>query len=216
MHHGVFQGNFAAQQEKRILILSESHHGDNKGEPAPYTTASVVEEDHIRDCKHLFFRRIEQSFGYDCDTEASRRDFWDRFYFGNYVDVVCGVGDGYARSMVNTNRQKYNNQLFSFVNENGIDLIFCFSRLVYEKLPSLSRKDRGDEYLETPCRELLGTRRDYIAQCRYLPSRAHGAVTVLLKKELLVYGLRHPSAAGGFRPGNYRDCLREAAAFALD
>ena len=216
MHHGVFQGRLADQQARRMLILSESHHGDDKGKAASYTTASVVEEDHIRECMHPFFSRIEQSFGCECGNEPARRDFWDRFYFGNYVDVLCGVRDDCARRMIKKNRQKYNDQLFTFVNENGIDLIFCFSRLAYEKLPSLSRKDRADEYLETlPCQELLGKRRDYIARCRYLPDRAHGAVTVPLKKELLVYGLRHPSAAGGFRPGNYRDCLREAAAFAL-
>lgn len=200
-----------------MLILSESHHGDPKGKPAPYTTASVVEEDHIRDCKHPFFRRIELAFGYDCDTEPSRRDFWDHFYFGNYVDVLCGVRDDCARRMIKKNRQKYNDQLFTFVNEHDIDLIFCFSRLVYEKLPALSRKDHSYEYMETlPCQEQLGKRQDYIARCRYLPDRAHGAVNVRLNKELLVYGLRHPSAVGGFLPENYRDYLREAAAFELE
>ena len=130
MHHGVFEGNKAKGQKMRVLILGESHHVSTDpsvttdkiaGVPATYTTAAVVREHLEKRKTHDFLTKIAKSF--DAEEEV---EFWDSVYFGNYIDVLCGIGNSFAEKQVEENRKEYNDQVFRFVNKYNISKIFCF------------------------------------------------------------------------------------------
>lgn len=221
MHHGIYEGKNAKGRTKRILILGESHHisktDENNmevGKPATYTTASIVEE-YIggSNASSLeFFRKIGKAFGYEMESEQDRSTFWNEVWFANYIDTLCGIKDGTAKKVLSEteNRKKYNNSLFGFVNENEIDVVVCFSRLVYNNLPGFNkqyvkaeRKGKIKEGMKA------GGQNDYIEKCIYLPDANHNYTDIMLKKPLEVYNLRHPSARGGFVSENYSNVLRE-------
>ena len=221
MHCGVYHGEKADQQAKRILILAESHHTSSRreadtiaGVPASYSTADVIEHDYIRQDgdpadyrNYRIFSKIINSFGLPADTIEQRRYFFQRVYFGNYIPVLCGVGNNTAKKTIQRsgNRQEYNDQLFRFVNDHQIDVVCCFSRLVYDNLPGVE-KGSLESVLQVEC-EKCGGKRDYIAICKYHASLCHTATNIPLLKDLTVYGMRHPSARCGFCPGNYGPML---------
>lgn len=210
MHHGVHIGDRVNQFEPRVLILGESHHtndGENNtpGVPATYDTADVVKRylenyssEKDRDPAYRFFDNIVSAFGFvpNLDREA----FWKTVYFGNYIDVLCGVRDSAATKVLAKpgKRENLNNQLFSFVEQNQIDIIFCFSRRVYNKLPPLEDRDTmipadtSDSHRLEVCTYRAGERK-------------YG--TVSLSKDLTVYGLKHPSQ--GFSYHKYASKLKE-------
>ena len=212
MHHGEYIGAKAAK--KRILILGESHRiskdtiSDDRtcGVAATYTTAGVVEE-YLRTNNTLtFFKKIGEAFGQPMKSQEDKIAFWEQFYFGNYIDVLCGVRTDAAKAYLCTadHRQAMNDALFDFINHHKIDVVVCFSRLVYNHLPSLNRRHKAKEDLgKVVCPALVGGKTDYIAQCRFLPSIPHAHTAVTLEKPLSVYCLRHPSARGGFCAENY-------------
>ena len=212
MHDGIYIGK-AAAKETRILILGESHHNKNnegQGEPASYTTSSVVEK-YLAEEKtgktHRFFHKIAQSFGVDTTKADEKEKLWDKIYFGNYIDVVCGVKDSAAKKIIEDkeNRKRYNKELFQFVNENKIDIICCFSRLVYDHLPDRTPFEDKSISFEVP---KTGGKKDWIEKFIYQPGiRANGDIA--LNKKLIVYSLRHPSATCGFCPEHYKDCLQK-------
>lgn len=223
MHHGVFIGAKAEKQKKRILILGESHHVSNNPKddialkPASYETKAVVTE-HIVDENNKkaslhFFQKIGQSFAFPMETKDEKEEFWKYFYFGNYIDVLCGIKDGKAKSYLKEteNRRRMNDALFQFINENEIDVVVCFGRLVMDHLPSLNpqyKKEEDGGKLKDG-KIFVGGKRDYIGKCTYLPDVEHKNTSVILKKRLEAYGLRHPSARGGYNAENYKDVLRE-------
>lgn len=217
MHHGVFHDKNAEVKPKRILILGESHHIDKKadgkdkiaGVPASYTTASVVEEYIIDPNKYNlhFFNKIAWSFGRSTKTDSERREFWSQFYFGNYVDVLCGIKDDRAVKQIKEHRKEYNNALFNFINEHNIDTVICFGRRVFNALPSLADNSEDNGFIKSDI--YVGKIKDYIGLCTYNPNVEHKNVEVKLNKSLQAYGLRHPSARGGFKAENYVDVLKE-------
>ena len=212
MHWGVFHGKYANKRKDRILILGESHHvstdkdvATNKdpGKRATYSTQSVLEEylqnyntctGKGRKASFQFFDKIVRTFG--IDPETSRSEFWDQVYFGNYIDVLCGIGDNFAKSQIKAdeNRQKYNDQLFAFVNDHNISHIFCFSILSYRNLPSLVSGE------EEECTELgkQGKCNVYLYRCLYKAGIARNNTSIVLENDLKVFGIRHPSAKGGY------------------
>lgn len=212
MHKGEFVGINAANQRKRILILGESHHTSNDenspnrivGVEATYDTKDVLAEyfadPELRNRHLRFFRNIAKCFGEFSTLSKEREAFWNNVYFGNYIDVLCGVRDTVALMQINTkgNRKKYNSQLFSFIQENEIDVIFCFSRKVYNKLPSLEAFDKetkgdiGDSHR--------------LDMCEYYPGPRKG-ISVSLSKPVIVYGLKHPSQ--GFSHRRYQGIIAE-------
>ena len=221
MHKGVFVGDNAKKRRRKILILCESHHpGDDPknseaGKEATYTTESVIRSDYYNSPHYRnyeVFNKIVKSFGYDPDLPGVREKFWEEVYFGNYIPVMCGVKSNDAKSILNDkeNRKAYNDDLFKFVNKNGIDVIFCFSRLVYSKLPSLSADAQIFSVENMAAAECgtVGGKRDYISKCKYCADTEHNYVGVKLKKDLTVFGMRHPSARGGYAHSNYVDILR--------
>lgn len=210
MHHGCHQGERANQFEPRILILGESHHtsdGENSkpGVPATYATSDVVkrylenyESATGRDPAYRFFDNIVAAFGFDPNID--REAFWKTVYFGNYIDVLCGVRDSAASKVLaeTGKREELNNQLFSFVEQRQIDVIFCFSRKVYNKLPPL---EDGDTIIPADTRDS-----HRLEVCTYRAGkRNYGGLA--LSKDLTVYGLKHPSQ--GFSYHKYASKLKE-------
>ena len=94
--------------------------------------------------------------------------------------------------------------MFVFIVEHSIDVVFCFSRLVFNNLPECAS---GDENEIVECGK-VGSCRDYVSVYKYCARTPHGAVSIELEKPLTVYGMRHPSARGGFRPENYAGYLK--------
>lgn len=200
MHHGVFHGKFTDKLENHILILGESHHISTNlnvitdkiaGIPASYTTASVVHEHLENRHTHDFLTKIAKTFGVIEDGEDV---FWNSVYFGNYIDVLCGIGNSVAKQQIEDNREKYNDQLFRFVNEHNISKIFCFSVLAYMSLPALGC---GEESKQETL-GIRGNKRIYLRQCQYKAGVQHTDRRVVLQQGLQVYGISHPSAKGGY------------------
>lgn len=214
MHPGVFCGANAKKQPKRILILGESHYwGENKKEEDKLTF-KVVESylskynSKIRtgkDRSYRFFDNIVQAFGIEPEN---RTEFWNRVWFGNYIDEPCGVRDSIAAKLLKNpgKREELNIQLFEFINENKIDVVFCFSRKVYDKLPSL---DKNLEDHETMIGENDSHRLNECVYCAGATQREH--VSVSLSKAVTVYGLKHPSQGFSYRKYQSRlaDIMKE-------
>ena len=186
MYPGVWIGKEA--NENGILIHGESHYGETE------TTRGVIDfylsenRKGNRDDWMRFFDRISKSFGYSEINE----NFWDKVFYGNYVEVPCGVGDNRADEAISVNRRDYNNHLFSFVNENDISSIVCFSQKVYFALPDLV----GDEFCEGDIviGKSSGGKRNIARICHYSATdKIREYCEVALKKPLMVYQVKHPS-----------------------
>lgn len=203
MHKGVFKGNDLSKNYN-ILILGESHHHSEMYD-INYTTENVVKNyfRNPKDRAYRFFDKIAASFGYSANEKEV---FWNKVYFGNYVDESnCGSRTDRAKLLVENNKDKYNEELFEFINQNGIDIVLCFSRLVYNNLPeqTLSENKSVRFYVDS-----TGGKKDWIDKFIYKPGkRANDDLD--LSKKLTVYGLRHPSARCGFRPEHYKDYLQK-------
>lgn len=241
MHPGVFKGEKAEHQKIKVLMLGESHHWSKedwvtaegeteaqaeerrKEKAANYKTETVVknyllnyEKTTERDKAYRFFDKIVLAFGFD--PEIHREYFWDHVWFGNYIDELCGVGDSQATNLLKEedNRIRYNDDLFDFVANEKIDIIFCFSRRVYNKLPSLV-KATGENENTINVGDFLrakdGTpKKDYISYCKYLPG-AHNHTSKPIKRTVEVYGMLHPSGRYGFAPENYAPELKKQINF---
>ena len=211
MYKGVFCGARAKKRSKRILILGESHHWSAEDYLKTEKERSIKEESYRtdecverylrnyntctgkeRDLSYRFFDNIVRAF--DIDPELYRTDFWSRVYFGNYVDRLCGVRDSRATNLLKIagKREELNRQLFEFIENNRIDIVFCFSRKVYDKLPPLE-ESLGD-------REEKGEKSDShrLDACVY-GAGERKAVPIPLSKSVTFYGLKHPSQGFSYR-----------------
>jgi len=215
MHNGVFEGKKAKDQLVKILILGESHHYET--ESTQKTVDGYLDkcrkEGHAEKC-HEFFDRIVCAFGKD--PAIDRESFWSNVWFGNYIDEPCGVRDSQATKVLKRpgKRDALNKQLFEFIEENKIDIVFCFSRRVYNKLPSLAKGECEEiisvgDYLRT---KEGAPKKDYISYCEYL-SGPHKCTSKPLKRTVKVYGMLHPSGRYGFAPENYAPMLKKLIEF---
>lgn len=186
MYDNVFVGENANKQPKRILILGESHYkedGEFDG------TASVVKyfaiDSNGKKKDKKFYHYIMRTFGYEI-TEESSKEFWNKVYCGNYVCELCDKGkDNPAQELVEKNKIEYNDSLFNFINEHEIDIVLCFSRLVYNNLPDFAKGENEEK--------LFKHRTQYLNKYTYRPDCEHKNCTVKLNKPLIVYGFKHPS-----------------------
>lgn len=211
MFKGVYEGENAKYQNKRILILGESHY--DKDGYDNFTTKSVIKNYHLNpnEKKYNFFHKIAQCFSVNTnDIDKEFECFWSNVYFANYVDELCGIGDSKAKSLIENNKKEYNNELFEFINKNKIDIVFIFGRTVYNNLPSYSKNKTAAE--KQPDLDngniFVGSRRDFISHCVYLKCEQHKNVKTVLKRDVHIYGLRHPSAQCGFNAENYKPYLK--------
>lgn len=186
MFKNVFVGKNANKQSKRILILGESHYeetGEIDGTESVVKFLAVDGND--TKMNTMFYKNIMKSFGYDV-TPENRLLFWSKVFCGNYVNTLCGKGkSNTAEHHITQNRKNYNNALFDFINENEIDIVICFSRLVYNNLPGFTKREKEEK--------LTNHQTQYLNKCEYQPECTHNWCDVQLKKQLTVYGLKHPS-----------------------
>lgn len=215
MHKGEFVGINAHKKQNRTLILGESHHVSTDssvttdkiaGVPASYTTASVIQEHLDKSKTHDFLTKIAKTFG-----SEEENVFWQSVFFGNYIDVLCGIGNSVAKNQIKDkdNRIKYNDQLFQFVNQHKIEKIFCFSILAYKSLPSLS----DDEESTRETIGMRGNRRVFLRHCQYKAGLQHEGTSVILHQPLHVYGISHPQSKGGYSPEIYANALKNKINF---
>ncbi|MBQ8183276.1 MAG: hypothetical protein IJ025_05180 [Clostridia bacterium] len=187
MFKNVFVGKNAKNQSERILIFGESHYeesGEINGTADVVESLAVCGNDAEKNTE--FYKNIMKTFGYNISPEE-RVIFWNKVFCGNYVEELCGKGkDNTAKYHIAENREKYNDDLFRFVNENEIDVVFCFSRLVYNSLPCFTKGENEMKLVEHP--------QQYLNKFTYLPKCHHKKCTVQLRKRLTVYGLKHPSS----------------------
>ena len=132
------------------------------------------------------------------DPELYRESCWTNVYFGNYVEKLCGIRDSQAKNAIEDNRNQYNQSLFSFIIDNGIDYVFCFSRRVYSALPQLAKLDSENDVDGDDAHRL--ERRIY-----YPGSREN--LDINLDKPVTFYGLRHTSQ--GFSYRKYQDRIKK-------
>ena len=194
MHEGVWKGQDA--ECYGVLLLGESHY--DKDVHTEYDTKCVV-------CNYLsrqqetgrtFFDHITETFGYSVDDEEDKKTFWHKVWFGNYIDEKLLQYKDKAADMIRKNRKTYNDDLFEFVNKNEIRTVFCFSRLVWENLPT-------EKKLKT---EKIGEMNNSpIEKCVYSKNTKYERTNVELKEDLTVYGLRHPSWC--YSPGDAYEVL---------
>ena len=121
MFKGVYEGKNAKHQSKRILILGESHYA--KDGYNDFTTDSVVQNFYSNpgEKKYQFFHKIAKCFFENVkDIDDEFESFWNNVYFANYVDELCGIGDSKAKNFIKNNKEKYNNELFEFINKNEL------------------------------------------------------------------------------------------------
>lgn len=189
----------------RVLILGESHYDDdNFGEKVSFPTSGVVKRYFESRRKwSQFFDKMAASFGYDRDNA---RQFYEKVFFGNYIDVVCGIGDSNAKHYADLNRDTYNSEWFDFINRNQIDVVVCFSKLVYNHFPSLNDSGKNEEIGKEYVGD-IGGKANYVEYCTYVPDKEHNHSSVKLKKPLKLYGIRHPSARCGYDPDQIYDYI---------
>ena len=54
----------------------------------------------------------------------------------------------------------------------------------------------------------MGSKRNFISHCVYLKGEQHKNAKTILMRDVHIYGLRHPSARGGFNAENYKPYLK--------
>lgn len=200
MEHLFWKGD-DLDKNNRILILGESHYGDDPTCVGQYTPEDYsievmklfIEADE-RSSWHLFFERVADSFGYS--EKEPVVDFFDKICYGNYVTRFCDENNSkVAEEDIAANKVEYNNRLFEFVNANSIDAIVCFSKLAYWSLPKGNEKDESfEEMIISP----PGVRKRIIEKYCYAPGVGHGCCDVILNKPLMVYGVNHPTGSHGY------------------
>lgn len=210
MYHGIFEGAAAAAQPKKILILGESHHGDvpeDVRKPGKGSTKEVVmdylsQKAGTEQCLQ-FFHKIALSFGVDVGKDEEKKLFWDKVFFGNYVDVLCGVQDGTAERLMKQNKETYNQELAEFVNRHQIDTVFCFGLGVFDCLP-------GDHYAGI----LPGEVGDTVSGKRFEENQSIELAGYLCEPPsgpfdhpVRIYGMTHPSRPG-FSPKPFVEYLK--------
>lgn len=207
MHHGVFEGKKAKDQLVKILILGESHYWSENKKEEDKLTSKVVEtylEQYNspvrseRDRAYRFFDYIVRAFS--VDPELNREGFWNKVYFGNYIDEPCGIRDSIATNLlkITAKCEELNRQLFAFIEENEIDVVFCFSRRVYSALPQLEKQDSENE--------VDGADAHRLEKCIYNPGSREN-LDINLNKPVTFYGLRHTSQ--GFSYRKYQDRIKK-------
>ena len=124
MHKGEFEGKQAKAQPVRVLILGESHYWSEDKSEEEKKTSKVMETYLSETYSYRFFDNIVRSFGI---APEKRKDFWEKVWFGNYIDEPCGIRDSQADNLLKQpgKREELNRQLFSFIEK--IKLMLCFA-----------------------------------------------------------------------------------------
>jgi len=76
---------------QRILVVGESHYGDEQQKYDPKITNNVIGE-RIAGQHHHFFGTVERILGSDPKDQCARADFWNRTGFLNYAPHLVARG----------------------------------------------------------------------------------------------------------------------------
>ena len=189
MYHGVYEGAAAAAQEKKILILGESHHDLDSS----ITTQKVVEDylspENTTKKSLQFFHKIALAFGVDTEKAEEKARLWDKVFFGNYInkslDGPSGEGEDTAPKLIRKNKGCYNRELAKYIREHEIDVVFCFSFRVFDVLPPAPAACE-DVFIPVKSR-----RRNVWCGRAYGPDSLFG-------RSIEIYGIPHPNSWRGF------------------
>ena len=199
-----WEGNKYKTEDLKVLVLGESHHHNNeygKELHKDFTKDTIerylnykegmVEREKGKSWRWTcFFTVVSKIFGY---VEGQYRDFYNKVLFANYIDVSCGKGTSHAEVFLSDDsyRCDCNNKLFELVNEKTVDLIVCFSKRVYKKLPSIS--ENSDEWCGVDSMNPgENDKKDEVSVRYYLPKVDHNYCDIKLKKGLKVICFKHP------------------------
>ena len=200
MFKGVYEGENAKYQNKRILILGESHY--DKDGYDDFTTKSVIENYHLNpnEKKYNFFHKIAQCFSVNTnDIDKEFECFWNNVYFANYVDELCGIGDSKAKSLIENNKKQINlleEAAERLYREWFVDLHF----------PSYENVKIADGVPEGWEREKLSDIFDYVRGKSYTSKEIVnvGGVLMINLKNIKVYGGYNRNAEKRFI-GKFKD-----------
>ena len=190
MYPGVWIGEKFETAEKKVLILGESHYGsqDEVGK-VTYMTREIVKK-YVEEKRHIFFDSIAKSFGYESNEI---REFYEQVCFGNYVNVVVDKdGKQNGKFFIERNSKEYNKEVIDFCINNHIDIIVCFSMKSYWNLPS-GGENKGVVSIRRKNNEIITRKWLY-------KKGAFESNSMILDKDLLVYGLYHPSDRRRYDP----------------
>ena len=192
MHPGVWIGKKFNDAEKKVLILGESHYG-NRDEigKVTYMTKEIVQK-YVGEKRHIFFDNIAKSFGYESDDIC---EFYEQVCFGNYVNVVVDKdGKQNGKFFIEKNSDTYNKELIDFCVSNSIDIVVCFSMKSYWNLPS-GGESKGEVSIKRKNSDSKIITRKWLYKKGTLRNDSR-----ILDKDLLVYGLYHPSDRRRYDP----------------
>lgn len=200
MYKGVWAGDNIFP-ENNILVLGESHYEEekDKGFESSILTKDVVNNfleyrNGNRKFAHWmnFFTKVAHCVD-DSYNNAQIIGFYEKIYFGNYIDVLCGLKDGFAVDYLfnQANVEKLNDDLFNYVNKNSISDIICVSKLVFCKLPKF--RSYENEFLDEE---------NKIVFIKYKANTEYEGCSILLNGDLNLYCIPHPSGFG-FVPKYY-------------
>ncbi len=92
-----WEGKKFRQQDRRLLLLGESHHSTEALEPQTMTidcTQAYVDEEWT----HKYWTEIMKVVDGRNHWEIDRREFWSKVAFYNYIQEIVGDGPGIAPS----------------------------------------------------------------------------------------------------------------------
>ncbi len=197
MYPNVWIGEKFNDAEKKVLILGESHYG-NKDEigKSPFATKDIV-KGYLGEKSHRFFNAIAKTFGYE---RKNIKEFYDYICFGNYVDVVVDKDDKKrnGKAYIEANKNVYNKELFDFCIGNSIDIVVCFSKAVYWNLPFGYGEDQRKNQKENQKEDQREYQRENKKATIKIEKWMYKQGTLDLDKDLLVYGLPHPTGWPGY------------------
>ena len=211
-----WEGNNYSDEIKKILILGESHYSEESDCGLPLKkneTKGVVnyyldlktgkESSSGKNNWTSFFSKIASAFGYRYKYE----DFYGKILFANYIDKYCGLKTSHAFRFLEDDKYRThcNDELFELINEKSVDCVFCFSKRVYEKLPSLGNDSEREETIMLSPETLK--RNEWVFRCNYKSGQTHNHCTVLLNRDLDVFCFRHP--ASGFSSARAHEYLKK-------
>jgi hypothetical protein len=142
LHYWPWKGNryrAGYRDSLRLLILGESHYGDDD----PGATERWTKE-HCQKCPERFWTHVEQVVvGFPVQDSDDRQAFWDSVAFSN---IVQDVQDRPGTQISERSWKRAREAFCDLIGLLRPDLIFVFSRTAWGKIPD-DQEYPGSRYL---------------------------------------------------------------------